>query len=89
MQCSSHKYGLLAVITKYKQILHKHSLSRQKRVANANACAFSRVAIYPSVNRICVIVWNKSMACKDDLEDSLLASKDYSDEERQSLSRHL
>ena len=32
---------------------------------------------------------NKSMARKDDLEDSLLASKDCSDEERQSLSRRL
>ena len=29
------------------------------------------------------------MARKDDLEDSLLAPKDYSDEERQSLSRRL
>ena len=29
------------------------------------------------------------MACKDDLEDSLLAPKDYSDEECQSLSRRL
>ena len=29
------------------------------------------------------------MACKDNLKDSLFASKNCSDEERQSLSRHL
>ena len=42
-----------------------------------------------SVNRIHVLSRNKSMARKDNLEDSLLVSKDFSDEERQSLSRRL